>query len=255
MNFIDFHTHLDCYQDFFELRNQLCKIEGIIVSSSMDRFSYKKNIFIAEEIQNLNHKVKIIPTLGIHPKKAELELKNLSLYKNLLNSSELIGEIGMDFCWYKDVSAFAQEKVFRFFLEHCENEKKYCVIHTKNAEEKICRILEDYPNAKPIIHWYDGPEDIFEEFIHRNYMQTFGCQTIYSKHIQKLLLKTPLNLILAETDNPDSEIWLGGTDSSIFLIKRIYEDIAKILGVKIEDIIEIINSNSLKILKKDDFLF
>lgn len=81
-------------------------------------------------------------------------------------------------------------------------------------------------------------------------MQTFGCETIRSKHIQKLLEQTPLDLILAETDNPDSEKWLGGTDSSIFLIERIYKDIAEVLGLKIEKIAKTINENSAKILKE-----
>lgn len=248
MNYIDFHTHLDCYKNSEELKNQLSSFDGIIVSSSMDAASYKKNLLIAKDAENSGFKVKIIPTFGIHPAKAQVEVNNLSGYKNLLQESNIIGEIGMDFCWHKDVSLEAQEKVFRFFLEHCDREKKFCVIHTKNAEEKICRILEDYPAAKPIIHWYDGPQDVYREFIRRAYMQTFGCQTIRSAHIQNLLKQTPVNLILAETDNPDSEPWLGGKDNSVFLIKRIYSDIAKILGRETEKLAEIINQNAERIL-------
>ena len=78
-----------------------------------------------------------------------------------------------------------------------------------DAEMQICNILTEYPNAKPIIHWYDGPEKVYKEFIKRGYMQTFGCETIRSKHIQSLLLETPHNLILAETDNPTAETWLS----------------------------------------------
>lgn len=249
MQFIDFHTHLDSYKNSLELKNQLLNFDGILVSASMDKNSYEKNLKLKDEVEKLNSKAKIICTFGIHPLNAEMKLENLLAYSEILQKSKIIGEIGMDFCWHKDVSPLAQEKVFRFFLEHCDLEKKYCVIHTKDAEEKICRILEDYKNAKPIIHWFDGPEDVFDEFIRRNYMQTFGCQTIRSKHIQKLLAKTPLNLILAETDNPDSEIWLGGNDDSIFLIKRIYADLAKILNLEFAKMAEIINQNSLRVLQ------
>lgn len=249
MQFIDFHTHLDSYKDPLELKNQFLNFDGILVSASMDKKSYEKNLKLKLEAEKLNSKAKIICSFGIHPSNAENELENILLYSEILQKSKIIGEIGMDFCWHKEVSPLAQEKVFRFFLEHCDQEKKYCVIHTKDAEEKICRILEDYKNAKPIIHWFDGPEDVFDEFIRRNYMQTFGCETIRSKHIQKLLVKTPLNLILAETDNPDSEIWLGGKDNSIFLIKRIYNDIAKILGFDFIKMAEIINQNSLRVLQ------
>ena len=49
----------------------------------------------------------------------------------------MIGEIGMDFYWAKNVSKSAQEKVFRYILEHCHNHKKFCLIHTKGAEKEI----------------------------------------------------------------------------------------------------------------------
>lgn len=250
MKYIDFHTHLDCYKNQEELKNQLASIddEETIVSASMDASSYKKNLSLANDAKKLNLKAKIIPTLGIHPARAQAELKNLDIYRPLLEKSRIIGEIGIDFCWHKDVPCAAQEKVFRFFLEHCGREKKYCVIHTKDAEEKICRILEDYPGAKPIIHWYDGPDEIYTEFIKRGYMQTFGCETSRSSHIQSMLKRTPRNLILAETDNPDSEPWLGGKDNSVFLIKRIYSDIAKVLGIEEKAAAKIINQNSERIL-------
>lgn len=250
MKFVDFHTHLDLYKNQNELFEQLSSFYGTIVTASIDLDSYKKNCWIVQKAKALGFEANIIATLGIYPEKVLLEKEKLCEYEKFLKESHIIGEIGMDFCWYKEASPVAQEEVLRFFLEHCNQEKKYCVIHTKDAEEKICRILEEYPFAKPIIHWYDGPEEIYKEFVGRNYMQTFGCETIRSKHIQKLLGQTPLNLILAETDNPDSEKWLGGTDSSIFLIERIYKDIAEVLGLKIEKIVKTINENSAKILKE-----
>lgn len=246
---VDFHTHLDCYKDSLSLEKQLSSFDGIIVSASMDESSYQKNLLIAENAKKRGFKAKIVPTFGIHPANAEKECGNLSSCKNLLEKSKIIGEIGMDFCWHKDVPPLAQEKVFRFFLEHCDENQKYCVIHTKDAEEKICRILEDYKNAKPVIHWYDGPEEIFDEFVSRGYFETFGCETSRSEHIQKLLKKMPQNLILAETDNPDSEPWLGGSDNSVFLIKRIYSDIADTLALPLEKTAEIINRNALGILQ------
>ncbi len=245
--FIDFHTHLDSYKNLEELLSQLKNFNGTIVSASMDLHSFLKTKELAQKSKDSGYSVNIIPTLGVHPAKVPSEIKKIKDYEPFFKDSPIIGEIGMDFCWYKEASPEDQEKVFRFFLEHCDQEKKYCVIHTKDAEEKICRILEEYKNARPVIHWYDGPEEIYKEFIHRSYMQTFGCETIRSKHIQKLLEQTPLNLILAETDNPDSEKWLGGQDSSVFLIKRIYSDIAEVLGFSEIEIQNFIDRNAERV--------
>lgn len=245
---IDFHTHLDWYKPEEDLFSQLKDFNGLIVTASVDKESFEKNCQIAQKSKALGYSVQIIPTVGIHPCKAADAPEDLSIYNQLCNASPLIGEIGMDFCWYKDASPAKQEHVFRYFLQHCHEKEKYCVIHTKDAEIQITRILEDYPKAKPIIHWYDGPEDVFQEFCNRGYLQTFGCETIRSAHIQKLLRQTPRQLILAETDNPTSEPWLGGTDNSVHLINRVYNDISKVLGMPDEAVEKMITENALQIL-------
>ena len=249
MYYVDFHTHLDWYENQEALFNQLKDFSGAIVAASVDAKSFRKNQEIRDKAKALGYSCTIIPTLGVHPAKVVEACENLSSYDKFLADSPIIGEIGMDFCWYKEASPQKQEEVFRYFLEHANKTKKYCVVHTKDAEVQICRILEDYPDAKIVIHWYDGPEDIFQEFMHRGYMTTFGCETCRSKHIQNLLKMTPLSQLLAETDNPESEPWLGGKDNSINLIKRVYADIADVLNMEKEKLSSIIECNFQKIVR------
>lgn len=240
---IDFHTHLDAYKKE-ELSAQLASFKGLLISASMNEQSYLQNCRIAAELGS--KEARIIPTFGIHPNCAEegaelLEDKeSVKRFESYLQDCPLIGEIGMDFCWSK-ASRKSQEKVFRWFLDYSQKSGKYCVIHTKDAEKEIADILEDYPAARPVIHWYDGPEDIFRGFIKKGYPQTFGVESIRSEHIQKLLRLTPPQLLLAETDNPESEIWLGGKRKDLGLIEKVYQDLAGLLGisqVKLENQIE-----------------
>ena len=133
-------------------------------------------------------------------------------------------------------------------MEYCNRTGKACVIHTKDAEQEICDILTDYPHACPIIHWYDGPENIFREFIRRGYPQTFGVETNLSPHLQSLLRLTPPELLLAETDNPDSEPWLGGTRSDVALIERVYDEIAGLIKLPRPQLEKIIEENFKRIL-------
>ena len=249
---IDFHTHLDFYKRE-ELQKQLTEFPGIIIAASVDEKSFLENCAIAEWAKKSARACHIIPTFGIHPNRAD---ENADLLDNpvtaarlagYLEQSPLIGEIGMDFCWSKS-SHENQEKVFRWFLEYCNRKGKACVIHTKDAEQEICDILTDYPKARPIIHWYDGPENIFREFIRRGYPQTFGVETIRSPHLQSLLRLTPPELLLAETDNPDSEPWLGGNRNDVALIERVYEEIAGLLGMSRPALEKIIEENFKRII-------
>lgn len=251
---IDFHTHLDFYRQS-ELNMQLEAFSGMIIAASVDEKSYLANLKIAgfSKKQALScNSLKIIPTFGIHPERADenaclLENRETaSRFEKYLEASPLTGEIGMDFCWAK-TSRENQEKVFRFCLEHSNRRGKACVVHTKGAEKEIAGILSDYPDAKIVIHWYDGPEDIYRDFLRRGYMQTFGVETIRSPHIQKLLKLTPPELMLAETDNPDSEIWLGGKRSDLFLIDRVYSDLSLLLKIPREKLENIIEENTRRL--------
>jgi TatD DNase family protein len=249
---IDFHTHLDFYKRE-ELQHQLTEFSGTIVAASVDEKSFLENCGIAEWAKSSARACHIIPTFGIHPNRADENADLLddpdtaTRLAGYLDRSPFIGEIGMDFCWSKS-SRKNQEKVFRWILEYCNKKEKACVIHTKDAEQEICDILTDYTNARPIIHWYDGPENIFREFIRRGYPQTFGVETIRSPHLQSLLRLTPPELLLAETDNPDSEPWLGGNRSDVALIERVYDEIAGLLKLPRTQLEKIIEENFKRIL-------
>ena len=244
---IDFHTHLDWYENKNQLYLELEKFSGIILASSVDLDSYQANLEIESKCQKSN--CKIISTFGVHPENAEKYANQLWLLDNALNQSKMIGEIGMDFYWSKNVSKIAQEEVFRYILNHCHKNNKFCVIHTKGAEKEISKILVEYPNAKPIIHWYNGPENIYKDFLERGYFQTFGCETCRNPFLQHLLKITPKNLILAETDNPTAEPWLGGSDISINFIEKIYQDLSNILEISFSALKEQIYENAKGILK------
>lgn len=251
---IDFHTHLDFYKRE-ELQKELTDFSATIIAASVDEESYLQNLAISQWAARIARACKIIPTFGIHPNRADqtaplLDDPNITArYIKYLEQSPLIGEIGMDFCWSKS-SKDNQEKVFRWFLQYCDRRDKACVIHTKDAEAKIADILLDYPKARPIIHWYDGPESVFREFIRRGYPQTFGVETIRSTHLQKLLSLTPPELLLAETDNPDSEPWLGGSRSDVGLIERVYDEMAELLKIPRHQLEKIIEENVSRLIPK-----
>ncbi|MCR5171328.1 MAG: TatD family hydrolase [Treponema sp.] len=244
---IDFHTHLDAYTDKTALYEQLRNFDGTIIAASMDIDSYKQNLRIAEII-SAEGGAKIIPTFGIHPACSQNWADKLPELDPFLEQSALIGEIGLDYEWAKDSPQDKQIKVFRHILGHCNINKKVCVIHTKGAEQDVLDILSDYPDAKIVIHWYDGPEEIFKKFMERGYRASFGVQTVRSPFLQKLLKMTPKDRLLAETDNPESEIWLGGTRSDVGLIKKVYADMAQILECPLQELEAQIQSNAESLL-------
>lgn len=242
---IDFHTHLHSYSNLDETLQQIIENQILSVGCAVDSESYAITRQMAAKTEW------VLPTFGIHPMCSD-RVTHLPDLDPLLEQSKLIGEIGLDDYWFKDIPLSTQERVFEYILDHCHRFNKYCVIHTKGAEQRIADLLRNYPQARPIIHWYSGPRDIFHTYLERGYPCTFGCEVAYSEDIRILLRDTPLDLLLAETDNPTSEPWLGGTDDSPLLIRRVIADLAAVKGLDFASMNNRLNLNSQKIFMESD---
>lgn len=248
--FCDFHCHIDEYgeKEFFDFVKMINENRIVTLASSCDVKSYKLTLERAKKSRF------IFASFGIHPWKAqaESELEAKTDEKEIdscLESSPVIGEIGLDYVWGKACKA-AQQKVFEKMLSHCDLKKKYCVIHTKGAEKRVLETLCDFPGAKPVIHWYHGPEKYFRVILDRNYFCTFGVELSRSRYIQKLFRMTPDELILAETDNPSSEQWLGGTRRDPLLICDVVKNMARLKKIDFEKMNALILKNSLRVLNE-----
>jgi len=266
--FFDFHTHFDFYGS--NLSNSVpltttldaainCVVQNDIftVGSSVNIESWQRNLCIANRVNAAayekagNERKLYLPTFGIHPSytaglpSSPGELQ--TVLEPYLAASSLIGEAGLDYFWETKTPPQRQETVLAVQLDHCERTGKYIVLHTKGAEKRILEMLADFPHARPIIHWYDGPQDVFKKLLDRGYPQTFGVGLRYNPVEQAQLRLTPRELILTETDNPESDRWLGGTDDSPLLISRVVSDIASVLGMQKEEAATLTERNSLKI--------
>lgn len=261
MNFFDFHTHLDFYseKDFDLMTSCIIESKIKVYSASVNIESFNKNEMIKEKIikkaeeQGLEKRTAenlVSVTFGVHPSYCKnlpvKENEAIKLLTPYYEKSCIISECGLDFYWEKECSRETQLMHLLIALDIADRNKKVIVLHTKGAEKEILQVLNDFPGARPVIHWYDGPENIYKQFIERGYPQTFGCELKYSEAIRNFLKMTPRNLVLPETDNPTGEPWLGGTDSSPLLIKRIYEDISQVWKTDLEETCLILNENLYK---------
>lgn len=242
-DFADFHAHIDQYGDdaLEDVTAKIISKKILTVTASTDIESWRRNVEIAARAPEL-----ILPTFGVHPSFCgKIRGEDIEPY---LAESRIIGEIGLDFFWERKVPREEQERYFLLCLDHCHRNGKAAVIHTKGAERRVADILRDFPAARPIIHWYDGDDDVYKTFLDRGYPQTFGCELRRSERIARLLRMTPPELILAETDNPTGEPWLGGTDNTPALIERVVKDIAAARSTTPAETSALIRENTLRAL-------
>lgn len=61
---------------------------------------------------------------------------------------------------------------------------------------------------------------------------SIGVEVMFSKHIQEIAKKVPLDRILVETDNPSSYSWLLGKESNNDMPELLFKVINKICQIK-----------------------
>ena len=249
---IDAHVHLDKYGD--DLDDALREIEGhriFTVATAMDVPSYL-------ELQKIGERSDLVlPTFGIHPRRAAEYAGQLRDIDRYVEMSPAIGEIGLDFHWVKDTSTYpAQRKVLEYFIAAAAEQKKFVNLHTKAGEQEILDLLERYDAKRAIIHWYSGPMDILRAMIDFGCYFTIGVEVLYSEYIQKIAKAVPDHLLLTETDNPGALRWLKKNDEVGMpaAIKTVIEAVADLRQSDSATIEKLIHANFSRLIEHDSWL-
>jgi TatD DNase family protein len=215
----------------------------------MDVPSYKRSLEIGDECDL------VLPTFGIHPRRAPEYVDHLSDLGPLIEQSPAIGEIGLDFHWVKDSSQYpAQVKVLEYFLAAAREQKKIVNLHTKGAEKQILDLLERYDIERAIIHWYSGPLDILRALIQFGAYFTVGVEVSYSETIQAIAREIPDHLLLTETDNPGGLKWLKGVVGMPRHVQEVIDVTARVRSSAPESVAGIIRRNFLHMIEADPWL-
>ena len=247
---IDAHVHLDKYGDLLdEALKQIDHERIFTVATAMDVPSYLALQDIAQRSEL------VLPTFGIHPRRAAEYADNLPEIARHIEASPAIGEIGLDFHWVKDASTYpAQRKVLEYFLAAAREQKKFVNLHTKGGEKEILDLLERYAIQRTIIHWYSGPMDILRAMIQYGCYFTIGVEVHTSDHIKEIAKAVPDHLLLTETDNPGGLKWLTGEVGMPSAIRNVAAALAQLRQSTSERIAQSVQQNFVRLIAADTWL-
>ena len=203
---IDSHCHLDHEPLFSDLDNVIHRSKKVgikkllTISTSIESFLRVKEIVNKDGI--------IYGTVGIHPHEVDKNKIDVEfIMKNLHENKKIIGigETGLDF-YYDNSDRVKQEKSFRIHIEAALKADIPLVIHSRNAEDKMFEILDDFKNKKLkiLMHCFTGSQQFAEKLLKFNsYFSASGIITFKnSAELQKTFKFLPLERILIETDSP-----------------------------------------------------
>lgn len=198
----------------------------------------------------------IYGSIGVHPSETkDLQEDDIAWLKDKASDDKVlaIGEIGLDYYWDtpdRDI----QQHWFKRQLELAKEVNLPVVIHSREAAQDTFNMVKDagLEEYRGVLHCFSYTTEMAKKYIDMGYYIGVGGVVTFKngRKLKEVVEAIPLDYILLETDAPylAPEPNRGKRNSSINL-KYIAAEIAKIKGVKYEEVLEITRNNGMKLFR------
>jgi TatD DNase family protein len=255
---IDTHCHLD----FVDYENDL---ENVVKNAFKNNVKYiitiSTNLSNFDKIKNIIHKYKnIYGTVGTHPLYVDDEsipykIDNI-IEKCKDNKIAAIGECGLDYSKMKSDNKLIQEKIFRAQIEASNISNLPFVIHNRDSDEDMERILLDEAKKyklNGVFHCFSSSERLAEVAIEIGLNISFtGIITFKNANsLRDIVLKIPNDRIFVETDSPflAPTPYRGKRNEPSYVVE-IAKCLANIKGLTYDEVLNHTTQNALNFFNK-----
>lgn len=272
---IDTHCHLDfpeLQKDFADVLSR-AREAGVekIINPGVGIEESRKAVELAETVNPRDVSgVNLFAAVGLHPHEAsslfplrsdsggQVELRSSgadSLTENTLSELEelaqsgkvvAIGEIGLDYFRMQNEKEVQQETL-RKQLALAEKLNKPVIIHSREANEDVLKILDDFKNLQGVFHCFGGDWGFAQKVLQRGFL--IGLTGIVTfpnaKNLHEVAQNVPLEKLLIETDSPflAPQKFRGERCEPAF-VAEVAKEIAKLRGISFEEVAEQTTKNA-----------
>jgi len=262
---IDTHAHLD-FENFDKDREEVISrfFESggkAIINVGVDLGTSEKSIALAEQHEN------IFAAVGFHPHDAAEKLSlptddDLGKLKKIANHEKVraIGEIGLDYFYYKDPDQIKQQKeLLKKQLKVASDLKLPVVIHCRDAWKDLYEIISNFKFqiSNFQLHCYSGEKEDTEKFLKLdNIFFSFSGNITYPKPIERseklaeAVRMVPLERIMLDSDCPFlAPQEMRGKRNEPAYVKFIAKEIGKIKGIGEDEVMKKTDKNATDFFK------
>ena len=245
---IDSHCHLNFSTLKKDINNVISrsKNNGVtnILTINTNPDEYDDHLRLIKDFDN------IYISYGIHPQEVNSNsfLSLLDIEKRMMNPRLIgLGETGLDF--YHSLEF--KNKQIEIFELHIKASKIFnlpIIIHQRNSEKEIIRILNKYKNdkLKIVFHCFTGSKELLEFCLENHYyISLSGIVTFNNANLLRDTIKNAsLNYILVETDSPFlAPMPMRGKDNEPSFVKYTVEYLADFYSIDTENFIKLTDNN------------
>jgi hydrolase, TatD family len=204
---LDSHCHLNDEKLFSQranvIQDAISRGVNLFLVAGWDIESSKKALQIAHEFPH------VYVAVGLHPENLDgVNDDTLLALEELAKDPKVvaIGEIGLDYHWYKEKDDQVKQRTF--FIKQIELANKLHLpvcIHAREAIQDTYNILKEHPvEKKGNLHCYSGPTEMMPQFAKLGFYFGFdGPITYKNSQVPKAnVVACPFDRLLSETDSP-----------------------------------------------------
>ena len=195
---IDFHCHLDLYQNPSLVARKCYEQNVYVLSVTTTPKAWKGTCNLASGYNRIR------TALGFHPEIAHARKGELKLFESILPEAKYIGEIGLDgspSCkkhWKDQLFVFSE-----ILKMSAKAGGRIMSVHSRLSADEVLDELSKNPDAGlPILHWFSGTQAQLQRAIDIGCWFSVGKPMITSNKGKKIISEIPRNRILPETDGP-----------------------------------------------------
>lgn len=196
---IDTHCHFDIMPKPEAYIRQKEQAGDIVIGMTNLPSHFKLGIPF---IRNYKH---IRLALGLHPLLAADNIRETNLFREYIDQTSYIGEIGLDFSKACIGTKDVQISVLKELLAALQGKNKIVSVHSRKAEKVLLALLCEYDIKNVIFHWYSGPTALIPEILSKGYYFSINESMTLSNNGRSIIDMIPRNRILTESDAPYNE--------------------------------------------------
>lgn len=197
---IDTHFHLDFYKNHSQIYSQINKLEQytLCVTNSPGVFLSCLKLYPETEFIKF--------ALGFHPQDILTNKLSIQDFRQCINITNYIGEVGVDLSAKFADSEKIQLENFTMIMELAKQYNKVTSIHVRNAEDKVIEIIDGARPQKCIIHWFNGDKEQLNKLIKLGCYFSLNMLMVSSQRKIDIVNSIPKDKILIESDGPFTRV-------------------------------------------------
>lgn len=246
---IDTHAHIqfDTYDSDRDEMIQRAVDNGVayIICPGIEPKSNELAIQLAEKYDN------VYATVGVHPHDCEdLGLRWLERLEQQARHPKVValGEMGLDY--FKEYTPRSlQRNVFRAQLELAASLDMPVVVHNRDSDDDVARLMTDHGNGKGVLHCFASDLAMANKMVRAGYLISFtGIATFGNKTVTETIRGLQLNYMMVETDSPflAPQPVRGKTNEPSY-VRHVAEKIAELKNTTIQEVERITTHNAAKL--------